>query len=92
MERLLARRAHDPQAGTTALHIHLIDPFEPGAGHVWRAEQSRLYLMNTQSFFPTPRSGMRVGKNLWVFIKYSRDCSARHTCPAPGSKGSIKWM
>ncbi len=53
MERLLARRAHDPHAGETSLHIHLIDPFDPGAGHVWRAEQSRLYLMNTQSFFPT---------------------------------------
>lgn len=52
MERLLARRA----AGSGAaggLHIHLIDPFPPGAGHVWRTEQSRLYLMNTQSFFPT---------------------------------------
>lgn len=53
MERLLARRAQDPRAADTALHIHLIDPFEPGAGHVWRAGQSRLYLMNTQSFFPT---------------------------------------
>lgn len=50
VERLLARRA---QSEGGELHIHLIDPFAPGAGHVWRPEQSRLYLMNTQSFFPT---------------------------------------
>ncbi|ALO68222.1 hypothetical protein AS189_00300 [Arthrobacter alpinus] len=50
VERLLARRA---QSEGGELHIHLIDPFAPGAGHVWRTEQSRLYLMNTQSFFPT---------------------------------------
>ncbi|MET4002053.1 hypothetical protein ABIB48_000762 [Arthrobacter sp. UYCu511] len=51
MERLLAHHAAGHR--TRALHIHLIDPFPPGAGHVWRTEQSRLYLMNTQSFFPT---------------------------------------
>ncbi len=51
MERLLAQHALDSAA--QPLHIHLIDPFPPGAGHVWRTEQSRLYLMNTQSFFPT---------------------------------------
>src|SRR5690606_8633404 len=51
MERLLAR--HTQEGADRPLHIHLIDPFPPGAGHVWRTEQSRLYLMNTQSFFPT---------------------------------------
>ncbi len=51
MERLLAR--HVRQQPAQALHIHLIDPFPPGPGHVWRTEQSRLYLMNTPSFFPT---------------------------------------
>ncbi|MFC8303811.1 FAD/NAD(P)-binding protein [Specibacter sp. NPDC057265] len=61
MERLLAHRAQDPLAGTSELHIHLIDPFEPGAGHVWRVEQSRLYLMNTQSFFPTVIPDQGVG-------------------------------
>ncbi len=58
MERLLAHHAAhtaDSARRTAALplHIHLIDPFPPGAGHVWRTEQSRLFLMNTQSFFPT---------------------------------------
>lgn len=61
MERLLARRAQDPQAARTPLHIHLIDPFDPGAGHVWRVKQSRLYLMNTQSFFPTLVPDQGVG-------------------------------
>jgi len=58
LERLLARYA----AGAPAqpLHIHLVDPFPAGPGHVWRTGQSRLYLMNTQSFFPTliPDQGM----------------------------------
>lgn len=61
MERLLARHAknhadnHSADAAGTPnkLHIHLVDPFPPAAGHVWRTEQSRLYLMNTPSFFPT---------------------------------------
>ncbi len=54
MERLLAQYASLPAAGTRrALNIHLVDPFPPGPGHVWRTDQSRLFLMNTQAFFPT---------------------------------------
>ncbi|MGA7203644.1 MAG: FAD/NAD(P)-binding protein [Specibacter sp.] len=55
MERLLAQYAARAAGGVEqrALDIHLVDPFPPGAGHVWRTGQSRLYLMNTQSFFPT---------------------------------------
>nr|WP_256127881.1 FAD/NAD(P)-binding protein [Arthrobacter sp. SDTb3-6] len=62
MERLLARYAAQAETARDArnaagpqapLHIHLVDPYPPGPGHVWRTEQSRLYLMNTQSFFPT---------------------------------------
>ncbi|MDJ0318012.1 FAD/NAD(P)-binding protein [Arthrobacter antibioticus] len=51
MERLLAH--HGKNTDSQPLHIHLVDPFPPGAGHVWRTAQSRLYLMNTPSFFPT---------------------------------------
>ena len=60
MERLLAH--HSGSAQPRRLHIHLIDPFPPGAGHVWRTEQSRLYLMNTPSFYPTllPDQGVAV--------------------------------
>ncbi|WP_341395430.1 FAD/NAD(P)-binding protein [Arthrobacter sp. G119Y2] len=35
------------------LGITVIDPFNPGPGHVWRTGQSRLFLMNTPSLFPT---------------------------------------
>ncbi|GAB4100916.1 FAD/NAD(P)-binding protein [Sinomonas halotolerans] len=35
------------------LEITVFDPYEPGPGRVWRTEQPRLFLMNTQSFYPT---------------------------------------
>ncbi len=35
------------------MHIDVIDPYPAGPGHVWQPAQSRLYLMNTQSFYPT---------------------------------------
>ena len=60
LERLLANwaagatsRANRADAGWSALHIHVVDPFPPASGHVWQPEQSRLYLMNTQAFYPT---------------------------------------
>ncbi|WP_018135476.1 FAD/NAD(P)-binding protein [Acaricomes phytoseiuli] len=49
LERLLAKAARE----SLALSVDVIDPFPPGAGHIWRTDQSPLYLMNTQSFFPT---------------------------------------
>ncbi|MDN3935569.1 FAD/NAD(P)-binding protein [Arthrobacter sp. YD4] len=51
LERLLANWA--PAAPGATLQIDVIDPYPAGPGHVWRPEQSRLYLMNTQSFYPT---------------------------------------
>ena len=67
LERLLAHAAahntvaHNTAAHNTAgttggairLHIDVIDPYPAGSGHVWQPEQSRLFLMNTQSFYPT---------------------------------------
>lgn len=55
LERLLAHAAAYAAAhpGSAALHIDVIDPYPAGAGHVWQPGQSRLYLMNTQSFYPT---------------------------------------
>ncbi|WP_426228104.1 FAD/NAD(P)-binding protein [Pseudarthrobacter sp. DSP2-3-2b1] len=50
LERLLANAAARPGSG---LHIDVIDPYPAGPGHVWQPDQSRLYLMNTQSFYPT---------------------------------------
>ncbi|WP_159617110.1 FAD/NAD(P)-binding protein [Arthrobacter zhaoguopingii] len=52
LERLIAHRnaSAGPQEPLT---IHIVDPFDPGPGHVWRTDQSRLFLMNTPSLFPT---------------------------------------
>jgi uncharacterized NAD(P)/FAD-binding protein YdhS len=49
---LLANWAAERAEGAT-LQIHVVDPYPAGSGHVWQPEQSRLYLMNTQSFYPT---------------------------------------
>lgn len=51
MERLLANWV--PAGPDATLHIDVIDPYPAGPGHVWQPGQSRLYLMNTQSFYPT---------------------------------------
>jgi uncharacterized NAD(P)/FAD-binding protein YdhS len=51
LERLLANWA--PATPDATLHIDVIDPHPAGPGHVWQPGQSRLYLMNTQSFYPT---------------------------------------
>ncbi len=61
LERLLARYATSPDE-PRRLEIHLVDPYPAGPGHVWRTDQSRLYLMNTPSFFPTliPDQGLSV--------------------------------
>ncbi|MGF9649894.1 FAD/NAD(P)-binding protein [Pseudarthrobacter oxydans] len=55
LERLLARSAALSAAGggPVRLHIDVIDPYPAGPGHVWQPGQSRLFLMNTQSFYPT---------------------------------------
>ncbi|WP_411375536.1 FAD/NAD(P)-binding protein [Arthrobacter sp. MPF02] len=55
LERLLAHAAaRNASAGRALrLHIDVVDPYPAGPGHVWQPGQSRLYLMNTQSFYPT---------------------------------------
>ena len=52
LERLLA---HCAAAGDSARHLRIdvVDPYPAGPGHVWQPAQSRLFLMNTQSFYPT---------------------------------------
>ncbi|NUT71888.1 FAD/NAD(P)-binding protein [Pseudarthrobacter sp. C4D7] len=52
LERLLA---HTASAGNPKAHLHIdvVDPYPAGPGHVWQPGQSRLFLMNTQSFYPT---------------------------------------
>jgi hypothetical protein len=53
LERLLARCAAQAGSGPVRLHIDVVDPYPAGPGHVWQPQQSRLFLMNTQSFYPT---------------------------------------
>ncbi|MDI2130930.1 FAD/NAD(P)-binding protein [Yinghuangia seranimata] len=45
LERLCANERSERRH--TAVSVHLIDPYDPGAGAVWRPDQSRLLLMNT---------------------------------------------
>ncbi|MHA7240878.1 FAD/NAD(P)-binding protein [Arthrobacter sp. TMS1-12-1] len=52
VERLIAgHRALG--ASAPALVVHVVEPEEPGPGHVWRTDQSRLFLMNTPCLYPT---------------------------------------
>lgn len=45
VERLCANERARPSRG--GVRIHVIDPYPPGAGSVWRMDQNRLLLMNT---------------------------------------------
>lgn len=45
VERLCANARGQPEDST--VHVHVIDPYPPGAGKVWRTDQSRHLLMNT---------------------------------------------
>ncbi|MET9323002.1 FAD/NAD(P)-binding protein [Streptomyces sp. NPDC003038] len=45
LERICANERKSASHGSVV--IHLVDPYPPGAGRVWRTEQSRLLLMNT---------------------------------------------
>ena len=51
LERLLANWV--PAGPDAVLHVDVIDPYPAGPGHVWQPGQSRLFLMNTQAFYPT---------------------------------------
>ncbi|MFJ8310475.1 MULTISPECIES: FAD/NAD(P)-binding protein [unclassified Streptomyces] len=45
LERLCANARS--AAPATAVRVHVVDPYAPGAGQVWRTDQSRQLLMNT---------------------------------------------
>lgn len=45
LERLCAHERKSPSSAS--LTVHVVDPSEPGAGSVWRTDQSRHLLMNT---------------------------------------------
>ncbi|MEU3794795.1 FAD/NAD(P)-binding protein [Streptomyces fructofermentans] len=45
LERLCANARSAPRGST--LHVHVVDPYPPGPGQVWRTDQSPHLLMNT---------------------------------------------
>ncbi|MFE8015938.1 FAD/NAD(P)-binding protein [Streptomyces antibioticus] len=45
LERLIAQERKSPSAGR--ITVHVVDPYPPGPGRVWRTDQSRELLMNT---------------------------------------------
>lgn len=53
LERLAANWAALPEGDRPRTTVHLVDPYDPGPGHVWRTDQSRHFLMNTPALFPT---------------------------------------
>ncbi|MDI3424246.1 FAD/NAD(P)-binding protein [Streptomyces luteolus] len=73
LERLLANeregRRHE------AVTVHVVDPHAPGAGAVWRADQSRQLLMNT------------VASQITVFT----DASSRIDGPIEGGPSLYEW-
>ncbi|MGY3318454.1 FAD/NAD(P)-binding protein [Arthrobacter sp. TE12232] len=82
LERLLANWAAAGPAGT--LHIDVIDPYPAGPGHVWQPGQSRLYLMNTQSFYPTviPEDPALAAPVAGHTFDQWRDLQQRHLDPS----------
>lgn len=80
LERLLANWAanageHAPGA---SLHVDIVDPYPAGPGRVWRPDQSRLFLMNTQSFYPTV-----------VPTPSAAAAAAAAGCPEPGPEAAL---
>ena len=55
LERLISHHRAHPEPPPLAVEV--IDPFEPGSGHVWRRNQSRRFLMNTPALYPTVMPG-----------------------------------
>ena len=68
LERLAARLEGDRMDAhpRQLLDITVVDPHEPGPGHVWATGQLRLFLMNTPALFPTvaPPRGNGAGPGL----------------------------
>ncbi|MBD0709481.1 MULTISPECIES: FAD/NAD(P)-binding protein [unclassified Streptomyces] len=55
LERLAARRAEEPTG--RPVEVFAIDPYEAGAGRIWRTDQSPWFLMNTAAQEVTMFSG-----------------------------------
>lgn len=69
LERILARLEAGAEPARDAptiprfpLEITIVEPHEPGPGHVWATDQPRCFLMNTPALFPTVAPPRGTGK------------------------------
>jgi uncharacterized NAD(P)/FAD-binding protein YdhS len=87
IERLCANARSGPEGGT--VHVHVVDPYPPGAGKVWRTDQSRHLLMNTVagqiSVFTDAsvdlRGPLEPGPSLHEWAEALLAGRLRHDCP-----------
>jgi len=87
LERLSANAAELPVPG--GLVVHLIDPFPPGAGRIWRYEQSPLLRMNSMAEDVTMFTDdtvvmdgpVRPGPSLWEWAQRVREGRLRSDVP-----------
>ncbi|NIH86499.1 FAD/NAD(P)-binding protein [Amycolatopsis granulosa] len=88
LERLSANAAE--LLGPAGLVVHLIDPFPPGAGRIWRYEQSPLLRMNSMAedvtMFTddsvTMTGPVRSGPSLWQWAQEVRNGRIGYDVPA----------
>ncbi|MFC0582264.1 FAD/NAD(P)-binding protein [Micrococcoides hystricis] len=84
LERLLANleSGTHPHGAQVRLSLDVIDPYAPGAGHVWRQDQDPLFLMNTPALFPTVApvgqtleelAGSSVGQSFQEWLAQQQD-------------------
>ncbi|MFF3347068.1 FAD/NAD(P)-binding protein [Streptomyces sp. NPDC002779] len=87
VERLCANARAMPEGST--VHVHVVDPYPPGAGKVWRTDQSRHLLMNTVAgqisvFTDTSvdlRGPLEPGPSLHEWAEALHAGRLRHDCP-----------
>ncbi|WP_042170891.1 FAD/NAD(P)-binding domain-containing protein [Streptomyces sp. NBRC 110035] len=89
LERLIAQERKSPS--TSHITVHVVDPYPPGPGRVWRTDQSRELLMNTVTSQVTVFADSSVnlvgpvedGPSLY---EWARDVAAG-AIPVPGDGG-----
>jgi uncharacterized NAD(P)/FAD-binding protein YdhS len=87
LERLCAN------AGDRLVDVHLVDPYPPGAGKVWRTDQNRELLMNTVASQVTMFTDETVRMDGPVLPGPSlADWARRHVVPDPAGWDDWVWQ
>ena len=98
LERIAAQVSSDPATATGApLTVHLVDAVEPGAGQVWRTDQTRTLCMNTLAdavtLFTEPGSSVSApvveGPTMYEWIRLIRGDSLSATADPSGAKAAL---